>query len=73
MAKNKPGFKLVVKDGDSTYNYNSKTGGYEYKTTDYVVESDDLGDILLQFLEYVTDNYNEDTVTLKYVPKKEKN
>lgn len=67
-----PTYKVVVKNGDSTYNYDEKTGTYKYKTVDYVVESGNLADALLAFLEYATDDYNEDKVTLTLVPSKKK-
>lgn len=73
MAK-EASFKIVVKDGDQKYNYDSKTGQYKYKTVDYVYEASNLGDALREFLDYVNDDYNEDKVTLTLIPanKKEK-
>ncbi len=73
MAKNKAAsFKVSVKDGDTQYKLN-KTGQYESKVIDYVVEHDNLGDALLAFLEYATDPYNEDKVTLSLTPAKKGN
>ena len=73
MAK-EASFKLVVKDGDQEYKYNQKTGQYKYKTVDYIYEATSLADALREFLDYVNDDYNEDKVSLTFIPanKKEK-
>lgn len=59
-------FKVVVKNGDQKYSYKTN----QYKTTDYVYESNSLGDALREFLDYVNDEYNEDKVSLTIVPTK---
>ena len=69
MAKT---YKTVVKDGDSSYEYDSKTGDYAYKTKDYVIESGDLAEALLAFLEYANDEYDDSKVTLTVSPVKNK-
>lgn len=63
-------FKVVVKDGDQKYDLNPKTGAYDYKTVDYVYEASSLGDALREFLDYVNDDFNEDKVSLTFVPAK---
>lgn len=70
MAK-KTVYKVVVKDGDTKYALD-KNGQYKQKTVDYVQEFDNLGDALASFLEYDTDAYNEDKVTLTLTPSKKK-
>lgn len=72
MAKTSFTYKLVVKDGDTRYDIDKKTGQYASKVVDYVATYDDLGDALLGFLEYATDSYNEEKVTLTLTPKKSK-
>ena len=63
-------FKLTVKNGDSKFTYNETTGKYDSKTIDYVVEPADLGDALLQFLEWANDEVIENKVTLTILPTK---
>src|ERR1044071_3478012 len=63
-------FKVVIKDGDTKYNYNGKTGVYDTKTTDYVYEARDLADALGEFLSYANDDYSEDKVSLVLMPAK---
>lgn len=65
-------FKVSVKDGRTEYKYNSKTGANEAKTVDYVEEFPDFASALSEFLIYVTDEYNEDKVSLTFVPGKKK-
>lgn len=70
MSK-KAKFQIRVKDGDSKYTLN-KSGQYEYKTVDYVNDYDNLADALLTLLEYVTDDYTDQKVTLIFTPGKRK-
>lgn len=62
-------FKIVVKDGDTEYKLN-KSGQYVSKVIDYVSEFSDLAGALVEFLQYVEDSYNEDKVSLVFVPAK---
>lgn len=69
MAKAKVTYKLTVKDGDSSYRYNEKTGQYDFKTIDFVEEYDNLGLAIRDFLDWATDDYLENKVTLTITPK----
>lgn len=60
-------FKVVVKDGDTKYDFDAKSGTYKSKTTDYVTEFDSLAPALEEFLSFVSDAYAEDKVSLVFV------
>ncbi len=65
-------FKLVVKDGETDYKYNTKTGGYESKPVDSVNTFEHLAEALAEFL-YSIEDYGtptEDKVSLSYIPEK---
>lgn len=72
MAKDKALYKVVIKDGDYRTEWNSKTNRYDSKTTDYVQEFSDAAAALFAFLEYATDDYNENKISLIYTPAKKK-
>lgn len=63
-------FKVVVKDGDTKWVTNKKTGAYESKVVDSSVEYNTFAEALEEFLMYVTDSYNDYKITLVYVPAK---
>lgn len=65
-------FKLTVKDGDRSYDFDQKSGQYKTQTTDYVEEFTDFSAALQEFLVYLTDEYNENKVSLSFSPKKAK-
>lgn len=65
-------FKVVVKDGHTEYKFDVKSGTNKSKTVDYVEEFTDFASALSEFLIYVTDEYNEDKVSLTFVPAKKK-
>jgi hypothetical protein len=69
---NKATFKVVVKDGDTDYNYDSKTQKYESKKVDYIYETDSLADALREFCDYASNEYNEEKVSLILLPAKNK-
>lgn len=69
---NNMSFKLIVKDGLQSYDFDEKSGQHKTKTSDYVEEYADFSVALQEFLVYVTDSYNEDKVTLSFAPKKVK-
>lgn len=64
-------FKLVIKDGDSKYNYD-KHGNYTSKVIDLVQEFDTLDEALMEFLMTVTDEYAENKVSLVFTRSKAK-
>lgn len=65
-------FKLVIKNGNSGYHWNEKTGNYSTKTEDSVSEFDNLAEALAEFLWSVSDEYNSNKVSLVFVPSKKK-
>lgn len=65
-------FKVSVKDGHTDYKYNPTTGVNDSKVVDYVETFADFASALSEFLIYVTDEYNEDKVSLTFVPGKKK-
>lgn len=69
MAKDAK-FRVIVKNGDTEWGKNKKTGAYESKDVDSVTDWDDLASALNEFLMFITDSYNEDKITLVYVPAK---
>lgn len=70
---NKMSFKLVVKDGETEYKFDSKLGYNKAKNVDRVEEYETLTDALVEFLIVVQDNYDSDKVSLTFKrPKKDK-
>lgn len=72
VAKEKARYKLTVKNGDSTYEFDEESRTYKYGKTDYVVEYDNAAEALLGFLEWATDEYLENKVTLTVNPNRNK-
>lgn len=62
-------FKVVAKNGDSTYTRNDKSGVYEYHDIDFVQEYDNLGDALGEFLTWAQEDA-DDNVKLVFIPEK---
>lgn len=64
-------FELVIKNNKMEYKQ-GKDGSYKYKDVDDIRTYDSLAEALAEFLYSVNDNYNEDRVTLKFIPSKKK-
>lgn len=67
-------FRMVVKNGDVNYEFNSKTGSYDTEPIDVVTEYATLSEALAEFL-YAVEDYgqaSEKKVVLTYLPSKKK-
>lgn len=59
-------YRVIVKNGDSKYVPDKKSGRYESKVVDYVVDFEGFAEALAEFITFVTDDYAEQKVSLVF-------
>lgn len=69
---NKMSFRLIIKDGDTKYKYDPKTGYNKTKTVDRVDEFETFAQALEEFMYAMNDEYGDSKVTLEFKRPKKK-
>lgn len=66
--KLKNGFRVTVKNGDSTYSLDASTGTYQYQNVDLHLDysPEKVCEALAEFFNYVADEYSDSLVTLSF-------